>query len=61
MKVKVDPKDIMFVSNILMGYDGMVLLKTIDEKDGIVELMVSPGCEDQVIQILNSLGISEKL
>jgi len=51
----------MFVSNILMGYDGMVLLKTISEKDGIVELMVSPGCEEQVIQIINSLGIAKIL
>jgi len=61
VKLKVDPKDIMFVSNILMGYDGMVLLKTISEKDGIVELMVSPGCEEQVIQIINSLGIAKIL
>ncbi|MFN3535140.1 MAG: DUF4911 domain-containing protein, partial [Desulfatiglandales bacterium] len=50
---------IMFLSNILMGYDGMALLRTLDAKRGSVEVMVSRGLEDRVMEIIHSLDLKK--
>ncbi len=50
---------IMFLSNILMGYDGMALLRTLDAKRGSVEVMVSRGLEDRVMEIIESLDLKK--
>lgn len=56
---QVPSNKIMFLSNILAGYNGIALLRTIDSTKGTVEIMVSPGCEDTVREIVESLNLGE--
>jgi len=49
---------ICFVRFILEAYDGIALMRTIDAKKGIVEIMTAPGCNDEVDAILQDLKLS---
>ncbi|ETR72178.1 MAG: hypothetical protein OMM_07664 [Candidatus Magnetoglobus multicellularis str. Araruama] len=46
---------ICFVRFILEAYDGIALMRTLDAKKGIVEIMTAPGCADEVDEILVDL------
>ena len=46
---------ICFVRFILESYEGIALMRTIDAKKGLVEIMTAPGCEDEVDAILHDL------
>jgi len=46
---------IYFVRFILEAYEGIALIKTIDAKKGIVEIMTAPGCYDEVDAIIHDL------
>jgi len=46
---------ICFVRFILEAYEGIALMRTIDAKKGIVEIMTAPGCDDEVDAILSDL------
>jgi hypothetical protein len=46
---------ICFVRFILEAYEGIALMRTIDAKQGIVEIMTAPGCNHEVDDILNDL------
>jgi hypothetical protein len=46
---------ICFVRFILEAYEGIALMRTIDAKKGIVEIMTAPGCDNEVDAILSDL------
>lgn len=52
---KIDGKEICFVKSILEAYDGMAVLRTVDPKEGIIEISIIPGCEEDIRSILNDL------
>jgi len=49
---------IYFVRFILEAYEGVALMKTIDAPKGIVEIMIAPGCENELFAIIDDLSQS---
>ncbi len=53
---RVDRKEICFLKFIFEAYDGIAVISTIDQNEGIVVLIIPPGCEADVEMILQDLG-----
>ncbi len=53
---RIDPKKIVFLKALLDGYEGLVVVRTIDPREGIIQLMLSPDFLNDVKQILTDLG-----
>jgi len=49
-------KDIAYFKFIIESYDGMAVVRTKDPHEAIVELMVAPGWEKDVDEVLEGLG-----
>jgi hypothetical protein len=49
-------KDIAYFKFILESYEGMALVRTRDPNEAVVELMVAPGWEKDVEEVLGSLS-----
>jgi hypothetical protein len=49
-------KDIAYFKFIIESYEGMAVVRTKDPHEAIVELMVAPGWEKDLDQILEGLG-----
>ncbi len=48
------PSEIHMLRFILEAYDGIALVTTLDADLGMVELSIAPGCEEEVVQILDA-------
>jgi hypothetical protein len=48
-------KDIAYFKCIIESYEGMAVVRTKDPREAIVELMVAPGWEKDVEEVLESL------
>jgi len=53
---RVDPKRIVLLKSMLEGYEGLVVVRTADPKEGVVELLVSPDFVKEMEQILEDLS-----
>ncbi len=53
---RVDPKRIVLIKSMLDGYEGLVVVRTADPKEGVVELLVSPDFVEEMEQILEDLS-----
>jgi hypothetical protein len=49
-------KDIAYFKFIIESYEGMAIVRTKDPREAIVELMVAPGWERDVDEVLEGLG-----
>jgi hypothetical protein len=52
---RVRREDIAYLKFILESYEGMVVLRTADPHEAVVELMVAPGWEKDVEEVLEGL------
>ena len=52
---KVDKKNIAFLKFVLEAYDGMAVIRTLNPREGVIELMIAPDFEKDVENILDSL------
>jgi len=59
--VRVDRREINYLSVIIASYDGMALVKTIDPHEALIELQISPGCENFVFELLDYLVEDEAI
>ena len=57
----VDRSDINYLRITLESYDGMAVVRTIDPHEARIEIMISPGCEGLVNEVLASLVENEGL
>ena len=57
----VDRKEINYLRTTLESYYGMAVLRTIDPHEARIEIMMSPGCEDLISALLDSLVKDEGL
>jgi hypothetical protein len=59
----VDRKDINYLRITIESYDGMAVVRTIDPNPhkAKIEIMISPGCEDLISNLLESLRKNEGL
>ena len=53
---KINRRDIAYMKFILESYEGLGVLRTIDPRSGIVEVMVPPGLEKDMEMVLEGLG-----
>lgn len=53
---KVDKTKIGFLRFIIEAYDNLALLTTLDAHEGLVVLSIAPGCEDDALGLMASLG-----
>ena len=58
---RLEKKDIYFVKFILEAYDGIALMKTIDSKNGIVQFLIAPGCENEFNKLIIDLSKDVKI
>jgi hypothetical protein len=56
LQLEITPERIHFLKFILEGYDGLALLSTVDAGQGIVEIHYPPEIENDLKELLNSLG-----
>ena len=52
---RVNRRDINYLRWTVESYDGMAVVRTLDSHAAFIEIMISPGCEDQVLELLDSL------
>jgi hypothetical protein len=51
----VDRQDINYLRSTIESYDGMAVVSTLNSHAAIIEIQISPGCEEQVYELLDSL------
>ncbi len=59
--LRVDRREINYLSLIVASYDGMALVRTIDPHEALIELQISPGCEHFVFELLDHLVEDEAI
>jgi hypothetical protein len=52
--IKINPQDIAFLDKIFEAYDGLAIVSTLNRKEGLVVLTVTPETKKDVIEILNN-------
>jgi hypothetical protein len=52
--IRVDPKDIAFLTKIFEGYDGLAVVSTLDREKGLLVLTVTPETREDVLEILRN-------
>lgn len=50
----IDPYQIHYLRFIIEAYEGIGVVTTLDPKTGLVQLSIAPGCEDDVLAILEA-------
>ena len=50
----IDPYQIHYLRFIIEAYPGMAVVSTVDSALGLVSIAVAPGCESDIIQILEA-------
>jgi len=58
MHLRVDRREICFIQALFEAYDGVATMTTVDPRQGILDLTVSPGREKEVKAIINDLRLS---
>jgi len=53
---KVDPRNIVLLKSLLEAHEGFLLFRTVDPKEGVIELLVSPDFLDEVHDVLYDLS-----
>ena len=54
--IQIPPEEIAFLSFILESYEGVAIARTIDPRQGLLELMVSPDYQEEIREILKDLS-----
>lgn len=52
--IKMDPRDIIYLDNIMEGFDGLGIVSTGNPKTGEVYIHVTPDTRDEVLEILQN-------
>ena len=56
---QVNRREINYLRVIIESYDGMAIVRTVDPHVALIELQISPGCDDLIFELLNSLRENE--
>ena len=55
---RVERRDIFFIQSIFESYEGIASVSTVNPKEGIVRLAVSPGSEKDIEMIFDDLRVN---
>jgi hypothetical protein len=58
---RVNRRDISFLRFILEAYEGVAVLTTVDPGDGIVKVLIAPGSERVVADVLDAMCASRDI
>jgi len=58
---RVDRRDINYLQTTIESYDGMAVVSTLEPTQAYLEIRISPGCEQLVSELLDSLKEEEGL
>jgi len=58
---RVERRDINYLRSTIESYDGMAVVKTLDPHKALIEIQVSPGCEEFVLELMSSLSEEERI
>jgi hypothetical protein len=58
---KVNREDIGYLTFIIESYSGLAVLRTIDSKEGLIEILITPQNGDLFEELIANLGHKEKL
>lgn len=53
---RVDPRRIVLIKSILEGYEGLVVVRTEDPQEGVLQLLVSPDFAGEMEGILGDIS-----
>jgi len=56
---QVDRREINYLRVTIESYDGMAVVRTIDPHRALIEIQVSPGCENYIFDLLTDLVHNE--
>jgi len=56
---RVARRDINYLRSTIESYDGMAVVKTVDPHKALIEIQISPGCEEFVLELMTSLSGEE--
>ena len=56
---RVERRDINYLRSTIESYDGMAVVKTLDPHKALIEIQISPGCEEFVLELMTSLSGEE--
>jgi hypothetical protein len=59
--IEIERHQIAYLRNLIESYDGMAVVRTIDPHQAVIELMISPGCQDLIMELLLHLQNQEKI
>lgn len=54
--IQIPPREIAYLNFVFESYEGVAAIRTIDPREGVVELMVSPHYQEETREILKSLA-----
>ena len=54
--IQIPPREIAYLSFIIESYEGVAVMRTVDPREGIVEVMVPPSHEVEIGEILKDLA-----
>jgi hypothetical protein len=52
---RVDRQEINYLRVTLESYDGMTVVRTVDPDEAVIELLIAPGCDTVISQLLDDL------
>jgi len=58
---RVDRHEINYLRVTIESYDGMAVVRTVDPKEALIEIQMSPGCEKWIFELINSLAQGEEI
>ncbi|MBN1277146.1 MAG: DUF4911 domain-containing protein [Deltaproteobacteria bacterium] len=58
---RVDRRDINYLRSTIESYDGIAVVSTINPEASVIEIQIAPGCEDQVLELLDSIRKNENI
>jgi hypothetical protein len=53
--LSIEKSEISYLQWIIESYDGMAIVRTLDPKNGTVEISIAPGCAKEILSIINHL------
>jgi len=58
---RVEREEIHYLRTTIESYDGMAVVRTVEPGEATIELLVAPGCEDLISELLATLRAEEKI
>ena len=56
LSLRVPRRNIVRLCNLLEGYEGMAILRTVNPAQGLIELLVAPAFYDMALTLVRSLA-----